>query len=77
MEKNVGGLDRKVRLVVGPVLVAVGVAVAAGYLDLGLAGTVGLVVTALALVAGAIFVVTGATQKCPANQIAGIDTRGE
>ncbi|MFT4921374.1 MAG: energy-converting hydrogenase Eha subunit C [Haloarculaceae archaeon] len=74
MEKNVGGLDRKVRLVLGPILVAVGVAAAAGYLDIGLAGTIGLAVTALVLVAGAIFVVTGTTQKCPANQVAGINT---
>jgi len=77
MEKNVGGFDRTARLVLGPILVAVGVAVAAGYLDIGLAGTIGLVVTALILVAGAIFVVTGTAQKCPANQIAGINTHDE
>ncbi|MEF8886445.1 MAG: DUF2892 domain-containing protein [Haloarculaceae archaeon] len=74
MDKNVGGLDRTVRLVAGPVLVAVGVAAAAGYLDIGLAGTVGLAVTALLLVAGVVFVVTGTTQKCPANQVVGLDT---
>jgi hypothetical protein len=74
MQKNVGGLDRTVRLVAGPILVAVGVALAAGLLDVGLTGTVALAVTALALVAGLIFVVTGTTQKCPANEIAGLDT---
>lgn len=74
MEKNVGGLDRTARLVLGPLLVVVGVAVAAGFLDIGLAGTVGLAVTALVLIAGAIFVVTGTTQKCPANQVVGINT---
>lgn len=74
MNKNVGGLDRTARLVVGPILVAVGVAAVAGVLDIGLAGTIGLAVSALLLVAGGIFVVTGTTQKCPANQIAGIDT---
>lgn len=77
MEKNVGGLDRTARLVLGPLLVAVGVAVAGGFLDIGLAGTVGLVVTALVLVAGAIFVVTGTTQKCPANEVVGINTHDE
>lgn len=74
MERNVGGLDRKARLVVGPILVALGVAVAAGSLDIGFTGTVGLVVTALVLVAGAIFLITGTTQKCPANELAGVDT---
>lgn len=74
MEKNVGGLDKKARVVLGPVLVAIGVAVAAGYPDVGLAGTTELAVTVLGLVAGAIFVVTGATETCPANKIAGIDT---
>ncbi|EFW92280.1 hypothetical protein ZOD2009_09485 [Haladaptatus paucihalophilus DX253] len=74
MEKNVGGLDRTARLIGGPILVAIGVALLAGYLDIGLAGTVGLAVTALILVAGAIFVITGTTQKCPANQVAGINT---
>lgn len=74
MKRNVGGLDRKARLVVGPILVALGVAVAAGYLDVGLTGTIGLVVTALVLVAGAIFLITGTTQKCPANELADVDT---
>ncbi|ELZ28661.1 hypothetical protein C474_14234 [Halogeometricum pallidum JCM 14848] len=74
MEKNVGGLDRTARLIGGPILVAIGVALLAGYLDIGLAGTVGLAVTALILVAGAIFVITGTTRKCPANQVAGINT---
>jgi ABC-type transport system involved in cytochrome bd biosynthesis fused ATPase/permease subunit len=74
MEKNVGGLDRKARLVLGPILVAVGVAIVTGYFNIGLAGTLGLVVTAVILVAGAIFVITGTTQKCPANEVAGINT---
>jgi hypothetical protein len=74
MEKNVGGMDRTVRLVVGPILAAVGVAVAAGLLDLGTTETVALAVGALALLAGLIFVVTGTTQKCPANQVAGLNT---
>jgi uncharacterized membrane protein len=77
MDKNVGGLDRQGRLVAGPILVAVGVALAAGLLDVGLAGTAGLAVTALVLVAGAIFLVTGTTQRCPANELAGLDTYDE
>jgi len=74
MKKNVGGLDRTARLILGPILVLVGVAVAAGFLDIGLVGTLGLAVTAIILVAGAIFVITGTTQKCPANKVAGINT---
>ncbi len=75
--RNVGGLDRTVRLVAGPVLVAVGIAAAAGDRDIGTAGTVGLAVAALLLVAGAVFLVTGTTQKCPANQVVGLDTDGD
>ncbi|MEF8812900.1 MAG: DUF2892 domain-containing protein [Halovenus sp.] len=74
MERNVGGLDRKGRLVAGPVLVLIGVAIVAGVLDIGLTGTVGLAVAALILVVGAIFVVTGTTQKCPANEMVGVNT---
>ena len=74
MKKNVGGLDRTARLILGPIFVVVGVAVAAGFLDIGLVGTLGLAVTAVILVADAIFVITGTTQKCPANKVAGINT---
>lgn len=74
MEKNVGGTDRTARLVLGPILAAVGVALLAGLLDVGLTGTVGLAVAALVLVAGLIFLVTGTTQKCPANRVAGVNT---
>lgn len=76
MEKNVGGLDRTGRLVAGPLLIAVGVAIAADIVNVGLAGTVGLAVTTLVVVAGAVFLVTGTTRKCPANGLAGVDTYG-
>lgn len=74
MDSNVGGFDRTARLVVGPLLVVVGLAALLGALDLGLAGTVGLLVAATLLIAGVILAVTGATRKCPANEIAGVDT---
>jgi hypothetical protein len=74
MDPNVGGFDRKARLVVGPVLLLVGLASFAGVLELGLAGTVGVLVAGTLLVAGVILSVTGATQKCPANEMAGLDT---
>lgn len=77
MKRNVGGIDRSARLVVGPVLVVVGAALALGLFDLGVVGTAAVVLTDLLLVVGAVFVVTGATQKCPANEIAGLDTYEE
>lgn len=49
MRENVGSLDRNFRLVAGPVPVALGVAVAARILDVGLSGTVSQVVGALGL----------------------------
>lgn len=69
MEKNVGGLDRTARIVVGALLVLAGVA---GLLELW---AVGLAVGVIALLVGIILFVTGTTQKCPINDAAGIDTR--
>lgn len=74
MDKNVGGLDRTARLVAGPLLVVVGAASLAGVLNLGIAGTVGVLIGATLLIAGGILSVTGATQKCPANEVVGLDT---
>jgi hypothetical protein len=68
MEKNVGGLDRTSRLVVGTLAVIAGVAAFVGY------WSAGAVIGAVALVVGAILLVTGSTQKCPMNDAAGIDT---
>jgi hypothetical protein len=74
MMKNVGGYDRIARLVVGPVLLAWGVAALLGYLTFGLAGTTLLVVAGLAVVLGGVFVVTGYAQKCPLNSALGVNT---
>ena len=68
MDKNVGGLDRTARLVIGALLVVAFAASYVGYFELGL--TVGLA----ALLVGAILLVTGTAQRCPINQAAGIDT---
>ena len=68
MEKNVGGLDRTARLIIGVVVALAGGAALLGY------WTVGTVVGAIALFIGAILLVTGTTQKCPINEAAGIDT---
>lgn len=68
MEKNVGGIDRTARLVIGALLVIGGVAAFAGYT------TWGATIAGAAIVVGAILFVTGTTQKCPINEAAGIDT---
>lgn len=73
MEKNVGGYDRLARFVVGPVLIVGGAAALAGILTIA-TGTLGLALAALGIVVGAILTVTAATQKCPLNNVLGLDT---
>lgn len=68
MKKNVGGLDRTGRIVIGAILALAGIVVLAGYWDIGA------LIGGVALLVGAILLVTGTTQKCPINQVAGIDT---
>jgi len=68
MERNVGGLDRSSRLLVGIILAIAGIAALAGYWN------VGAVVGVVALIVAAILLGTGAIQKCPINEAAGIDT---
>lgn len=73
MEKNVGGTDRLVRLVVGIALLAVAVA---GFADLftldPLTSTIAL---ALVAIIGLILVGTGALQQCALYEVLGIDTQ--
>jgi hypothetical protein len=77
MEKNVGGFDRTARFVVGPILIIVGLAAFGGLLTLA-AGTLGLVLAAVALLVGIVLATTAATQKCPLNRALGMNTyRGE
>ncbi|WP_372912559.1 DUF2892 domain-containing protein [Salinigranum sp.] len=68
MNKNVGGIDRTARLVVGPLLLLAGIAAFVGALPLGTVGGV------VALVVGAVLTVTGAVQRCPLHTLLGIDT---
>jgi len=69
MEQNVGAMDRNVRIVVGIVLGAVGVAVFAGPLS-----DLGAIVGAIALLVGFVMLGTGLTQQCLLYQLVGIDT---
>lgn len=62
MDRNVGGIDRVLRVVLGVVLLIV------GYRNRGkTAGT-------LAFIAGSDITVTAIIQRCPVNTLLGIDT---
>ena len=69
MEENVGGLDRVLRLVFGPALLAVGVGDLAGFLELDL------LTTAIALIFGLVFLLTGISQKSVLNEKMGVNTK--
>jgi hypothetical protein len=68
-EKNVGGVHRTGRYVLGPVLVALGVGSLAGLLP-GIPGLVGLA----GLFVGVVALVEAHTQTCPGYTALGIDT---
>jgi uncharacterized membrane protein HdeD (DUF308 family) len=68
MERNVGDLDRIVRIALGVLVAIAGVAALGGYWAAGAA------VGALIVAVGAVLVVTGTTQRCPIYAGAGIDT---
>lgn len=68
MDKNVGGIDRTARLVLGLILAIAGLIILLGYWALGT------LIGVLALLIGVILLGTGATQKCVLNNAAGIDT---
>lgn len=70
MVKNVGGVDRLVRFVVGPVLVLVGVVILAGMFQV--AG--GFVTAAVAIILGGIITYTAVVRHCKVNQLLGINT---
>jgi len=73
MQKNVGGYDRIIRFIVGPILIVAGAAV---LLEVGSlsAGTAGQVLAVLAILIGAVLTVTATTQKCPLNSVIGLNT---
>ena len=68
MDRNVGSLDRTVRIALGALVAIAGVAAVGGYWAAGVA--VGAVIALL----GVVLVVTGTTQRCPIYAGAGIDT---
>lgn len=68
MNRNVGGIDRTGRIVIGTLAVLAGIAALGDYVAVGTA------FGGVAVVVGAILLLTGTTQKCPINQATGIDT---
>jgi hypothetical protein len=77
MEKNVGGYDRIARFVLGPALIVVGAAALLGLFTIA-AGTLGLAIAVIAVLVGLVLSVTAVTQKCPLNNVLGMNTyRGE
>jgi uncharacterized membrane protein HdeD (DUF308 family) len=68
MERNVGGMDRTARLVLGPLLAVVGLAVVFDVVSTNvyLGGAL--------VVVGAVLLVTGAVQQCPINSLLGVNT---
>ncbi|MFC7073957.1 DUF2892 domain-containing protein [Halovenus rubra] len=68
MKKNVGGIDRTGRIVLGVLGLTAGAAIVGDVLEVGLA------VGGVAVLFGLIMLFTGTTQKCPINEAAGVDT---
>lgn len=69
-ETNVGGLDRTVRMILGPLLVLAAIASFVGAVAL----PGGVVVGAVALVIGGVLTYTAAVRFCKMNQLLGINT---
>ena len=75
MDQNVGATDRLVRIGLGIALLAVAIALFAG--NGGVSGTIGTVAGSVVLaLVGAVLVVTGYLQTCPAYQVIGFRTLG-
>jgi len=67
-DKNVGGWDRLLRLIVGSVLLIASAAAVVGVIGLSP------VLIGLSAMIGAILTATGLTQKCPLNNLLRMDT---
>ncbi|MCJ7450760.1 MAG: DUF2892 domain-containing protein [Candidatus Nanohaloarchaeota archaeon QJJ-9] len=72
MEKNVGNMDRIVRLVLGVLLVALA---AVSYFGVTEMVSFGMEINAVAAVVGVVLVVTGFLKTCPLYSVVGFDTR--
>jgi hypothetical protein len=73
MEENVGDMDRKARMVLGAVLVALGAAGYAGLVPLAVIAPQALTSVSLTIL-GLVLLATGYTSKCALYSALGIDT---
>ena len=74
--ENVGGMDRKVRMALGVLLVALGAAGYAGVVPLASIGPQALTSVAVTLV-GLVLLVTGYFRSCMLYRLIGVDTSEE
>jgi hypothetical protein len=74
MQKNVGGIDRIARLVVGPILILAGIAGYAGFLVLAVGPLPQALTAVILFLVSAILLVTGLSQTCPMNRLLGVNT---
>lgn len=74
MKKNVGGLDRKVRAVVGTVLVLAGALGYTGVLRLAVGPFPQALTSILAVLVGAALLLTAYSHTCPVNEKLGVNT---
>lgn len=74
MKKNVGGMDRLARLVIGAILVVVAIAGYAGLFVLAVGPLPQALTAVIVFLVGAILLATGLAQTCPINGILGLNT---
>ena len=74
MKKNVGGVDRAARLVIGPVLLLAGVAGYVGLFSLAVGPLPQALTAAITFLVGTVLLVTGLIQRCPLNRLLKLNT---
>lgn len=74
MNRNIGGMDRNGRLVIDAVHLVAGIAGYAGQLTVAVGPLPQALIAVVLAIVGVILHVTGTTQRCLINRVAGIDT---
>ncbi|MDY6771496.1 MAG: DUF2892 domain-containing protein [Candidatus Nanohaloarchaea archaeon] len=74
MEKNVGETDKEVRLGVGTVLLALGLAGYTGYIPVAVGPLPQALTSAILAIIGAVSIFTGVTQRCLLYRLIGRNT---
>jgi VIT1/CCC1 family predicted Fe2+/Mn2+ transporter len=74
MNKNVGGMDQKARLVVGTILIVLGIGGYTGLVPVAVGPLPQALTSIVLVVIAGILLVTGGTQTCPINTALGRNT---